>query len=142
MNSSGFLLCVFSCVGLIFNDQVCAWSLTSSSRRNAIQKGGAIVVSTIFGAEVANAVDLKDDYMQGTAALANMDADAPVPREAYKKLGSGVIYADLRPGKGDATVTEGSRVNLQWVRWLVMIWSIQRIVERDSQIIFSRSRFD
>ena len=61
------------------------------------------------------AVDLKDDYRQGTAALANMDADAPVPREAYTKLPSGVIYADLRPGKSDSAVQEGSRVNMQWV---------------------------
>lgn len=43
-----------------------------------------------------------------------MDDQAPVPREAYKKLTSGVIYADLRPGSGE-TISEGSRVNFQWV---------------------------
>ena len=43
-----------------------------------------------------------------------MDDQAPVPREAYKKLGSGVIYADLRPGNGEE-VKDGSRVNIQWV---------------------------
>lgn len=43
-----------------------------------------------------------------------MDESAPVPREAYKKLSSGVILADLRKGNGD-TVGEGARVNLQWV---------------------------
>jgi FKBP-type peptidyl-prolyl cis-trans isomerase len=43
-----------------------------------------------------------------------MDDLAPVPREAYKKLPSGVVLADLRRGKDDI-VTEGSRVNLQWV---------------------------
>jgi FKBP-type peptidyl-prolyl cis-trans isomerase len=43
-----------------------------------------------------------------------MDSDGPVPREAYKTLASGVIYADLRQGTGDA-VGPGSRVNLQWV---------------------------
>lgn len=43
-----------------------------------------------------------------------MEEAAPVPREAYKKLDSGVIYADLRTGSGEAA-KEGSRVNLQWV---------------------------
>ena len=57
---------------------------------------------------------LSEEYRQGTAALADMDDQAPVPREAYKKLPSGVIYADLRPGNGEE-VKEGSRVNLQWV---------------------------
>lgn len=56
---------------------------------------------------------LSEEYMQGTSALANMDSDAPIPREAYKKLPSGVIYADLREGSGE-TVKVGSRVNLQW----------------------------
>lgn len=63
---------------------------------------------------VANAKDLGEEYRQGTAALADMDEQAPVPREAYQKLPSGVIYADLRPGSG-AEVKEGSRVNIQWV---------------------------
>ena len=58
--------------------------------------------------------DLKEDYRQGTAALSDMDDAAPVPREAYKKLDDGVIYADLRSGSGEA-VSLGSRVNLQWV---------------------------
>jgi FKBP-type peptidyl-prolyl cis-trans isomerase len=50
--------------------------------------------------------------------LGDMDDQAPVPREAYKKLPSGVIYADLRPGTGGgeaSTVTDKSRVNLVWV---------------------------
>ena len=46
-----------------------------------------------------------------------MDDMAPVPREAYKKLPSGVIIADLRPGKSEEGIVKaGSRVNLQWVR--------------------------
>jgi FKBP-type peptidyl-prolyl cis-trans isomerase len=57
---------------------------------------------------------LSEEYRQGTAALADMEEAAPVPREAYKKLGSGVIYADLRTGS-EGTVKDGSRVNLQWV---------------------------
>jgi FKBP-type peptidyl-prolyl cis-trans isomerase len=40
---------------------------------------------------------------------------APVPREAYKKLPSGVIVADLRPGTSNDVVKEGSKVNMQWV---------------------------
>lgn len=58
---------------------------------------------------------LSEEYRQGTAALADMDELAPVPREAYKKLPSGVVIADLRPGGRDGVVKEGSRVNLQWV---------------------------
>jgi FKBP-type peptidyl-prolyl cis-trans isomerase len=57
---------------------------------------------------------LSEEYRQGTAALGDMDDQAPVPREAYKKLPSGVIYADLRTGNGE-TISEGSRVNIQWV---------------------------
>lgn len=63
----------------------------------------------------ALAKDLGEEYRQGTAALANMDDAAPVPQEAYKKLPSGVVYADLRPGSGTEIVQLGSRVNLQWV---------------------------
>lgn len=60
--------------------------------------------------------DLKEDYRQGTAALADMDSDAPVPREAYKKLDSGVIIADIFKGNvGGANVSQGSKVNLEWV---------------------------
>ena len=59
--------------------------------------------------------DLKEEYRQGTAALSEMDSDAPVPREAYKKLDSGVIYADLRMGSSGDECKLGSRVNLQWV---------------------------
>lgn len=40
---------------------------------------------------------------------------APVPREAYKKLPSGVVIADLRPGTSSEVVRDGSKVNLQWV---------------------------
>ena len=67
---------------------------------------------------------LSEEYRQGTAALADMDEMAPVPREAYKKLPSGVIIADLRPGKNDeGVVKNGSRVNLQWVRsFVVFVW--------------------
>lgn len=68
-------------------------------------------------AVAAQSKDLKEEYRQGTSALAGMESDAPVPREAYKKLSSGVVYADLRAGKGTAatTVGQGSKVNLQWV---------------------------
>jgi len=39
----------------------------------------------------------------------------PVPREAYKKLESGVITADLFKGKGSDEVKQGSKVNMEWV---------------------------
>lgn len=58
---------------------------------------------------------LGEDYMQGTSALANMDSNAAVPSSAYKKLPSGVVYADLRPGTTGEDIVVGSRVNLQWV---------------------------
>lgn len=67
------------------------------------------------------AKDLSEEYRQGTAALGNMDDQAPVPAEAYVKLPSGLVYADLlRAGKdtgtfGAPTAQPGSRVNLQWV---------------------------
>lgn len=57
---------------------------------------------------------LGEEYLQGTSALADMDANAPLPQSAYKKLPSGVIYADLRQGNGEEVV-DGSRVNIQWV---------------------------
>ncbi len=76
----------------------------------------SILPSPTFAADNngAGSKALSEEYRQGTAALADMDEQAPVPREAYKKLASGVIYADLRPGSGEE-VKNGSRVNLQWV---------------------------
>jgi FKBP-type peptidyl-prolyl cis-trans isomerase len=47
--------------------------------------------------------------------MGDMDDQAPVSREAYKKLPSGVIYADLRAPENGEAVSEGSRVNMQWV---------------------------
>lgn len=79
-------------------------AFTLSSPSNALVEGNPIPTKKKA---------LGEEYMQGTSALANMDADAPIPKEAYKKLPSGVIYADLRVGSGE-TVNEGSRVNLQW----------------------------
>jgi FKBP-type peptidyl-prolyl cis-trans isomerase len=64
----------------------------------------------------ARAKDLGEEYRQGTAALSESDETSPVPREAYRKLESGVIYADLRPGQPSGeSVRQGSKVNLQWV---------------------------
>lgn len=57
---------------------------------------------------------LGEEYRQGTAALADMDDMAPVPREAYKKLPSGVTIADLRVGNGE-TAEVGKKCNIQWV---------------------------
>lgn len=87
-------------------------------RRNflSVALSGAATLPFISPAALAASnKDLKEEYRQGTAALAEDDAMAPVPREAYKKLASGVIYADLRPGSGGDAVKADSRVNLQWV---------------------------
>lgn len=60
--------------------------------------------------------DLSEEYRQGTAALGDMDLNAPVPRENYKKLESGVVIADLFQGDANAaTVEVGSKVNMEWV---------------------------
>ncbi|CAJ1958780.1 unnamed protein product [Cylindrotheca closterium] len=86
------------------------------ARRQVLSQTLAIGTMAILPT-ISNAADskaLSEEYRQGTAALGDMDDQAPVPREAYKKLSSGVIYADLRPGNGEE-VKEGSRVNLQWV---------------------------
>jgi FKBP-type peptidyl-prolyl cis-trans isomerase len=68
---------------------------------------------------------LGEEYRQGTAALGDSLEAESLPREAYKKLPSGVIYADISVGGGnvsgnandddDGLVREGSRVNVQWV---------------------------
>ncbi|KAL3811400.1 hypothetical protein ACHAXA_000479 [Cyclostephanos tholiformis] len=59
---------------------------------------------------------LGEEYRQGTAALGDSLEAESLPREAYKKLPSGVIYADISAGNdGGALVQEGSRVNVQWV---------------------------
>ena len=75
------------------------------------------VTTTLMGPVPSHAIGkpaLSEDYMQGTAALAQTEESAPIPRDSYKKLDSGVIYADVRQGNGQQ-VKEGSRVNLQWV---------------------------
>lgn len=56
---------------------------------------------------------LGEEYRQGTAALA--DSDDVLPREAYRRLPSGVVYADVRVGEEGPSAEEGSKVNLRWV---------------------------
>ena len=90
-----------------------------SSRRTLIQNTLLVGALSALPAwshakEDNNKKALSEEYRQGTAALADMDDQAPVPREAYKKLGSGVVYADLRQGSGEE-VKVGSRANIQWV---------------------------
>ena len=90
-----------------------------SSRRTVIQNALLVGAFSALPAwshakEDNNKKALSEEYRQGTAALADMDDQAPVPREAYKKLGSGVVYADLRQGSGEEAKV-GSRANIQWV---------------------------
>ncbi|KAL7499674.1 hypothetical protein ACHAWT_007301 [Skeletonema menzelii] len=87
---------------------------------------GAIVASNSYNVEAANALvegnvppskvkkSLGEEYRQGTAAMAQSVEAEVLPREAYKKLESGVIYADISKGDGEE-VTEGKKVNTQWV---------------------------
>lgn len=84
-------------------------ALSAVDRRHFFASSASIMLPI-----VANAKDLGEEYRQGTSALAEMDDKAPIPREAYHKLPSGVIYADVRPGNG-LEVQAGSRINLQWV---------------------------
>lgn len=57
---------------------------------------------------------IPEEYRQGTFTLSGTEDDAPISKESYTKLPSGLVYADIRPGTGE-TVTDGSKVNLQWV---------------------------
>jgi FKBP-type peptidyl-prolyl cis-trans isomerase len=103
---------VVNCNGLVPHNDA------SLARRDILRTTAAILpflVPTVAHAAAAAAKDLKEDYRQGTAALAEMESQAPVAREAYQKLPSGVVYADLRGGSGNEKVQQGSRVNLQWV---------------------------
>ena len=59
--------------------------------------------------------ELSSEYLQGTAALSSNDEADPIPKQAYQKLPSGVVYADIKAGKGPEQVDVGSRVNIQWV---------------------------
>jgi len=57
---------------------------------------------------------LGEEYRQGTAAMGDSIESEVLPREAYNKLDSGVIYADISKGSGEQ-VKEGSKLNIQWV---------------------------
>ncbi|KAL3792048.1 LOW QUALITY PROTEIN: hypothetical protein HJC23_011213 [Cyclotella cryptica] len=103
-------------------------SYMDTGRRNAIRNigTGTIVALTVTNVKPVHALvegnpppsknkkSLGEEYRQGTAALADTEEAEVLPREAYNKLSSGVIYADINVGNGE-TVKEGSRVNLQWV---------------------------
>ena len=45
---------------------------------------------------------LGEEYRQGTAALADTEEAEVLPREAYEKLSSGVIYADIAVGNRES----------------------------------------
>jgi len=106
----------------INTDNSDGFSQSRTHRRGMFQKavamGGVAFMPLIADAKVEGYAPpgkaLSEEYRQGTAALADMDDQAPVPREAYKKLPSGLVYADLRTGSGEEA-KPGSRVNLQWV---------------------------
>jgi FKBP-type peptidyl-prolyl cis-trans isomerase len=97
------------------NDVPLAFSGDAMLRRRSLMSilvGAAFVLPTY----PVLAKDLKDEYMQGTAALSNSESNMNNGKPVgYKKLSSGVIYADMQLGTSDETVQPGSRVNLQWV---------------------------
>lgn len=100
---------------------------TKIARRDVLRQivSGSIAALTVSNTMPAQALvegnpvptkvkSLGEEYRQGTAALADSAEAEVLPREAYNKLSSGVIYADISKGSGE-TVKDGSRVNLQWV---------------------------
>lgn len=106
-----------------------AFQFPASNRRDAIKdilsKGigfGAIVANVDAASALVEGnpppskvkKSLSEEYRQGTAAMAQSVEAEVLPREAYKKLDSGVIYADISKGDGEE-VTEGRKVNTQWV---------------------------
>lgn len=113
-----------------FSDDVDTFTETdfATSRRDVIGKlvTGSITALTVANVKPVQALvegnpppsknkkSLGEEYRQGTAALADTEEAEVLPREAYNKLSSGVIYADINVGNGE-TVEQGSRVNLQWV---------------------------
>lgn len=60
---------------------------------------------------VASGLMLGDDAAHAYATVPEMD---PIPSSRYKKLPSGVIYADAETGSG-REVQEGDNVSVQWV---------------------------
>lgn len=107
-------------LGLLPRDRSTTVACSATTRRDFVTLGALNVVAALSGLVLAPppsavAKGLGEDYRQGTAALAETEESAPVPRDAYQKLDSGVIYADLRKGNGGTVVRAGSRLNLQWV---------------------------
>ena len=104
----------FSRIALLSAEAYDRSSSCEDGARRSILSGamGMGALLAVSAPTVAADKSLSEEYRQGTAALADMDDQAPVPREAYKKLPSSLIYADVRPGNGEE-VKEGSRVNLQ-----------------------------
>jgi FKBP-type peptidyl-prolyl cis-trans isomerase len=89
-------------------------------RRDALRK--SVLLAASFGAALSSGPStahaagkaLSEEYRQGTAALGDIDDNGPLPREAYKKLDGGLVYANMRVGGGKEAV-EGSKCNVQWV---------------------------
>lgn len=102
---------------VIFDGQATNEQATASAqmihRRSLFASVSGVATTLMLASQPTSAKYLKDDYMQGTAALSAPDSNGAKEPE-YIKLPSGVIYADMRMGSGE-TVREGSRVNLQWV---------------------------
>jgi len=98
-------------VPIVHNDEL---RIEEESGIMSVPESRRAILGRAAGGLAATMLTLLSVPSSGIAAT--MDDMGPVPREAYKKLPSGVIIADLRPGNnGDGVVKNGSRVNLQWV---------------------------
>merc|ERR1719343_255875 len=84
-----------------------------TNRRSHI-KNIAFAVSSLYPLSSNAAKTLSEEYRQGTAAKADSEEDAPIPKASYIKTPSGLTYADIRQGSGEVA-DEGKRVNIQWI---------------------------
>ena len=98
---------------------------TSIGRRpilgDLLSAGGVLLAGGFSAASPAQAAEggpkkaLPEEYRQGTLSLSNTDENAAIPREAYVKLPSGLVYADVRKGNNGDEAKVGSKCNIQWV---------------------------
>ena len=96
-----------------------ATTLTSPPAARALVQGNppptGLRSSSSASSSAPRTKQLSEEYLtDGTAAMAESVEAEVLPREAYKKLDSGVIYADISKGSGEE-VAPGKRLNAQWI---------------------------
>ena len=81
-----------------------------AGRRRLFSAVSGAVPTLLLGSFASSAKSLPEEYRQGTLTLSDDgDGMSPVPRDRYKKLDSGVTYADLQVGSGEGA-EKGSKV--------------------------------